>query len=107
MKPTLWLHRKTPVLRLPGKATPFLVLFGRDCPIQVDAITPSPDDEGMEELHNLVADKSEALRQFYDVRNGLQHRHEQRRLRRGHQKAGIRRTSTGTRVEQGALVLVK
>ena len=37
----------------------------------------------------------------------LQHRHEQRRLRREHQIVGIRRTATGTRVKQGNLVLVK
>ena len=34
-------------------------------------------------------------------------RHEQRRIRREQQNAGIRRTSTGTRLKQGDLVLVK
>ena len=42
-----------------------------------------------------------------EVCKDLQHRHEQRRLRREHQNAGIRRTSTGTRTKQGDLVLVK
>ena len=73
----------------------------------MDVTTPSPDDEGMERLHNLIADKSEALRQTQDVHNDLQHRHEQRRLRREHQNVEIRRTSAGTRVQQGDLVLVK
>ena len=41
------------------------------------------------------------------VRKDLQHRHEQRRLRREHHNAGISRTSTGTRVKQGDLVLLK
>ena len=103
----LWLHRTAPNPRLPGKATPFLSLFGRNCRTQMDATSPSPDDEDMEGLYNLVADKSEALRQVQEVRKDLQHRHEQRRLRREHQNAGIRRTSTGTRVKQGDLVLVK
>ena len=73
----------------------------------MDATSPSPDNEGIEGLHNLIADKSEALRQVQDVREDLQHRHEQRRFRREHQNAGIRRTSTGTRVKQGDLFLVK
>ena len=73
----------------------------------MDATSPSPDDEGMDGLHKLIADKSENLHQVQEVYKDLQHRLEQRRLRRGHHNAGIRRTSTGTRVEQGNLVLVK
>ena len=73
----------------------------------MDATPLSPDDEGMEGLQNLTADKSEDLRQVQKVRKDLQHRHEQRPLRREHQNAGIIRTSTGTRVKQGDLVLVK
>ena len=42
-----------------------------------------------------------------EVCKDLQHRHEQRRLRRKHHNAGINRTSTGTRVKQSDLVLVK
>ena len=100
MQPAPWLHRTTP-------DPPFILLFGRDSRTQMDVASPSPDDEDMERLHNLIADKSEALRQVQDVRKNLQHRHEQRRLRREHQNAGIRRTSTGTRVKQGDLVLLK
>ena len=75
------------------------------CRAQMDAISPSPDDEDIEGLlPNINADKSEALRQVQGVRKDLQHRHEKRRLRREHQNAGIRRTSTGTRVKQGDLV---
>ena len=107
VQPVLWLHRTTPDPRLPGEATPFLLLFGRDCRTQIDATSPSPDDERMEELHNLIADKSEDLRQIQEVRKDLQHRHEQRRLRREHQNIGIRRTSTETRATQGDLILVK
>ena len=73
----------------------------------MDATPPRPDDKSMERLHNLTADKSKVLRQVQDVGRDLQHRHEQRRLRREHQNAGIRLTSTGTRVKQGDLVLVK
>ena len=73
----------------------------------MDAISPSTDDEGMDGLHNLIADKSGNLRQVQNVCKDLQHRHEQRRLRREHHNAGIRRTSTGTRVKQGNLVLLK
>ena len=73
----------------------------------MDATSPSPDDEGMDGLHNLIADKSENLRQVQEVCKDLQHRHEHRRLRRENQNAGIRFTSTGTRVKQGDLVLVK
>ena len=107
VQPTLWLHRTTPDPCLPGKATPFLLLFGRNYRNQMDATTPSPDDEGMEGLHNLIVDKSEPLRQVQEVRNDLQYRHGQTRLRREHQTAGIIRTSTGTRVKQGDLVLWK
>ena len=103
VQPALWLNRITPDPRLPGKATPFLLLSGRDCRTQMDATSPSPNDKGMEGLHNLIADKSENLRQVQEVRKDLQHR----RLRREHQNAGIRRTSTGTRMKQGDLVLVK
>ena len=107
MQPALWRHRTTPDPRLPGKATPFLLLFSCDCRTQMYATLPSPDDEGIEGLHNLIADKSKYLHQVQEVRKDLQHCHEQRRLRREHQNAGIRRTSTGTRVKQGDLVLVK
>ena len=107
VQPALWLHRTTPDSRLPGKATPFRLLFGRDCRTQVDATSPSPDDEDMYGLHKLIADKSENLRQVQEVRKDIQDRHEQRRLRGAHHNAGIRRTSTGTRVKQGDLVLAK
>ena len=107
MQPALWLHRSTPDPRLPGKATPLPLLFGRDCHIQMNATSPSPDDKGMDGLHNPIADKSENLRQVQEVRKDLQHRHEQRRLRREHHNAGIRRTSPGTRGNQSYLVLVK
>ena len=83
------------------------MLFGRDYRTQTDATSPSLDNEGMDGLDILIADKSENLRQVQEVRKELQHRHEQRRLRREQQNAGIRRTSTGTRVKQGDLVLVK
>ena len=107
VQPALWLHRTTPDPSLPGQATPMLLLFGRDCRTQMNATSPSPDYDGMEGLHNLIADKSETLRQVQEVLKDLQHRHEQRQLRRGRQNAGIRRTSTRTRVKQGVLVLMK
>ena len=107
VQPALWLRRTTLDPCLLGKATPFLLLFGRDCRTQMDATSPSPDGEGMDGLHNLIADKSENLRQVREVRKDLQYRHEQRRLRREHQNAGIRRTSTGARLKEGDLVLVK
>ena len=107
VQPTLWLHRTTPDPRLPGKTTPFLLLFDRNCRTQMDATTPSADGKGVDGLHNLVADKSENLRQVHEVRKDLQHRHEQRRLRQEHQNVGIRRTSTRARLKQGDLVLVK
>ena len=106
VQPTLWLHPTTPDPRLPGKATLFLLLFGRDCRTQMDAFLPSPDDEGMDGLHNFFADKSKNLRQVKKVCKDLQHRHEQRRLRREHHNAGIRRTSIKTRVKQGDLVAI-
>ena len=107
VQPAIWLHRTTPDPRLPSKATPFRLLFGRDCRTQMEATSPSPDSKGIVGLHNLIADKSENLRLVQEVRKDLQHRHEQRRLRREHQNAGIRRTSTGTRVKPGDLILVK
>ena len=73
----------------------------------MDATSPSPDDKGMNGLHNIIADTSKVLCQVQKVRKDLQHRHEQRRLRREHQNAGIRHTSTGTRWKQGDLGLVK
>ena len=73
----------------------------------MNATSPSPDDEGMDGLRNLIADKSENLRQVQEVRKDLQHRHGQRRLRQEHPNAGIGRTSTGTRAKQGDLGLVK
>ena len=72
----------------------------------MDATSPSPDDEGMDGLRNFIAYKSKNLRQVQKVCKELQ-QHEQRRLRREHHNAGISRTSTGTRVKQGDLVLVK
>ena len=54
-----------------------------------------------------VSPRTKSLRQVQEVRKDLQQRHEQRRRRREDQNAGIRRTSTGTRVQQGDLVLVK
>ena len=58
VQPASWLHRTTSDPRLPGKATPFLLLFGRST--QIDATSPSPDDEGIEVLYNLLVDKSKA-----------------------------------------------
>ena len=72
----------------------------------MDATSPSPGDEGTDGLRNRIT-KSENLRQVQEVRKDLQQRHEQRRRRREDQNAGIRRTSTGTRVQPGDLVLVK
>ena len=46
VQPALWRHRTTPDPRRPGKATSFLLLFGRDCRTQMDATSPSPDDGG-------------------------------------------------------------
>ena len=100
VQPALWLHRTALDPRLPGKATPLRLLFGRDCRTQMDATSSSPDDEGMDGLHNLIADKNENLRQVQEVRKDLQHRHEQRRLRQEHHIAGIGRTFTGTRVNR-------
>ena len=71
MQPALWLYRTTPDLRLPGKATPFRLLFGRDYCTQMDAISSSLDDEGMDGLNNHIADKSENLRQVQEVRKDL------------------------------------
>ena len=48
VQPALWLYRTNPDPRLPGKATPFRLLFGRDCRTQMDATSPSPDDDGMD-----------------------------------------------------------
>ena len=107
VKPTFWLHRTTLDPRLPGKTTPFRLLFGRDCRTQMDARILSLDVEGLGRLRNPIADQSKALCQMQDVHKDLQHRHEQRRLRREHQNDGIKRTSTGTRVKQGHLVLAK
>ena len=73
----------------------------------MDATSPSSNDEGMDGQHNLPADKNENLRQVQETHKDLQHRHEQGRPRREHQNAGIRRTSTGTQVKQGDLVLVE
>ncbi|CAN0473025.1 unnamed protein product, partial [Ascophyllum nodosum] len=82
VQPALWLYRTTSDLRLPGKVTPFRLLFGRDYRTQMDATSPNPDKEGMDRLHNLIADKSINLRQAQEISKYLQHRHEQRRLRR-------------------------
>ena len=71
VQPALWLHRATPDPLLPSKATPFRLLFGRDCRTQIDATSPRPDDEGMDGLHNLIADKSKNLRQVHEVRKDL------------------------------------
>ena len=46
----------------------------------MDATSPSPDNEGIVGLHNLIADKIENLRLVQEVRKDLQHRYEQRRL---------------------------
>ena len=90
-----------------ARPNPFCLLSGRDCRTQVDATSPSLDDEGMDGLHNLIADESGNLRQVQGLCKDLQHRHEQRRLRLEHHNTRIKRTSTGTRVKQGDLVLVK
>ena len=73
----------------------------------MDATLRSPGDESIDGLHNLIAGKREKLCQVQEVRKDLQHRHEQRRLRRERLNAGTRRTSTGTRMERGDLILVK
>lgn len=68
VQPALWLHRTTPDPRLPSKATPFRLLFGHDYRTQMDATSPSPDNEGIVGLHDLIADKSENLRLVQEAR---------------------------------------
>ena len=42
VQPALWLHLTTPGPNLPGKPTPFLLLFGRGCRTQMDATHQAP-----------------------------------------------------------------
>jgi hypothetical protein len=103
----LWLHRTALDLRLPGKTNPFRLLFGRDCRTQMDATSSSPDNDGMDGLRNLIAVKSEYLRQDAEVCKDLQYRHEQKGLQREHHSVGISLTSTGTQLKQRDLILAK
>ena len=88
---------------------------GHPFPLTIRPRLPYPDGRyltkpprrGVDGLHNLIADESENLYQVQEVCKDLQHRHEQRHLRREHNNAGIKRTSTGTRVKHDNLVLVK
>ena len=43
IQPTLWIHRTTPDLRLPGKPNPFRPFFGRDARTQLDVTHPEID----------------------------------------------------------------
>ena len=80
-------YTRQPLASAAKQGHPFRLLFGREYRTQMGATSPSPDDECMDGLHNLIADKSENLRQVQKVRKDLQHRHEQGRLPREHRNA--------------------
>ena len=77
-----------PIHACQANPPPFLLQLGHVCRTRMDVTSTNPDDEAMEELQSLTADKSKAFRQVQHACKDLQHRHKQRQLRREHQNAG-------------------
>ena len=101
----VWLHRTAPDPNRPGNVTPFRPLFGHDIPTQLDAATPTPDDENLEEC---TPSSLTAVKPFTKYKKSVMLcKSPQRRHTRSHRNAMIRRISNGTRVKPGDLVLVR
>ena len=102
-RPSGCMHRAIPDPRLSGKATPFRLLLGRDCRTQMDATSPSPDDEGMDRLRNRIANKSENLRQVQKFART----YNTAMSRDASDESITTQGSAAPRVKQGELVMVK
>ena len=73
MQLAVWLYRATPDPNLPGKATPFRLLFSPDNHTEVNAATPTHDGKNLGEFHTFIADRREALYQVQEVCDALHH----------------------------------
>ena len=68
----VWTHRTTPDACLPGKATPFLMFFGRDPRIQFDTLHPEIDGDAFHGgQHSYVADLQQSFKEILDAREAL------------------------------------
>ena len=97
-----WIHRITPDEALPGNASPYRMLFGREPRSHIDAVTQALDDTSFGHgLKRTVADQQrmtrEILKQRHEARNKLRERH----------NARVQRGSPGAAAAVGDLVLVK
>jgi len=73
----VWIHRIIPDTRLPGKAAPFRMFFGRDLHIQLEALHLEIDSDAFcGGLHNYVADQHQYFKEVWNARKVLLQRHD-------------------------------
>lgn len=98
-----WIHLVTPDKSLPGGASPYRILFGRESRSHIDVVTQALGDDSSfgHGLERAVTDQQrmtqEILRQRHDAQNRQRERH----------KAKVARESPGAKTVSGSLVLVK
>ena len=97
-----WIHRVSPDTELPGGASPYHNLFGRDARSHLDAVTPALDDNSLGQgLERTVADQKRMTREI------LAYRHAACNRRRERRNARVVRESPGAQAAAGDRVLVK
>ena len=97
-----WIHRVTPDTTLPGGASPYRILFGRDPRSHIDAVTPALDSNTLGQgLERTVADQQRMTQEILAYRNVARNRQREQR------NARIIRESPGARAAVDDRVLVK
>ena len=97
-----WIHRVSPDTKLPGGASPYGVLFGRDPRSHLDAVTPALDDNSLGQgREQTVADQQRMTREI------LAYRHAAHIRQRGRRNACVVRESPGAQAAVGDRVLIK
>lgn len=97
-----WIHHVTPDESLPGGASPYRILFGRELHSHIDVVTQTLDDASFNQgLERNVAEQQRMTQEI------LVHRHEARNKRRERPNAQVARSSPGAQTAAGDFVLVK
>eukprot|EP00752_Nemacystus_decipiens_P010808 g9614.t1 len=98
-----WIHRATPDPALPGGASPYTILFGREPRSQIDIVTQTLEDDNSfgQGLERTVADQQRMTREI------LAYRHQAQSRQRERHNARVLPQAAGAKAAVGDLVLVK
>ena len=100
-----WVQQTTLDPGLPSGGTAFRVLFGPNARSDLDALTPALDGDAFRT--GLDTFKAENHQTFFELRNLLKRRQEEKNHPRARHNAAIKRKSTGEHVGVGDEILVK